>query len=140
MLSRFCAILGIPARLRTLVGETDNSTRSDEKLWDCMRFHKRTRDLEVPRYHLRFSYNRFGSLRRSSAPGFVNTGVDARVQRKTRFGPRASTATLHPMFATANTMASSLTVEQDPTPSLDDQDKSVRVSIKGLGDMRNSEL
>ena len=36
------------------------------------------------------------------------------------------------------TMSSSSTVEQDPGPSLDDQDESVRIAVKALGDMRNS--
>jgi hypothetical protein len=35
-------------------------------------------------------------------------------------------------------MASSSAAEQDPVPSLDDQDESVRIAIKALGDMRNS--
>ncbi|KAF9785226.1 transcription factor Opi1-domain-containing protein, partial [Thelephora terrestris] len=34
--------------------------------------------------------------------------------------------------------ASSSTLEQDPLPSLDDQDESVRIAVKALGDMRNS--
>lgn len=36
------------------------------------------------------------------------------------------------------TMASSSAAEQDPVPSLDDQDESVRIAVKALGDMRNS--
>ena len=36
------------------------------------------------------------------------------------------------------TMASSSAAEQDPAPSIDDQDESVRIAIKALGDMRNS--
>ena len=36
------------------------------------------------------------------------------------------------------TMASTSTAEQDPAPSLDDQDESVRIAVKALGDMRNS--
>jgi len=35
-------------------------------------------------------------------------------------------------------MASSSAAEQDPVPSLDDQDESVRIAVKALGDMRNS--
>ena len=35
-------------------------------------------------------------------------------------------------------MASSSAVEQDQLPSLEDQDESVRIAVKALGDMRNS--
>ena len=36
------------------------------------------------------------------------------------------------------TMVSSSIVEQDKLPSLDDQEESVRIAVKALGDMRNS--
>jgi len=38
----------------------------------------------------------------------------------------------------AITMSPSSTTDQDPAPFLDDQDESVRIAIKALGDMRNS--
>ena len=38
----------------------------------------------------------------------------------------------------ATTMSPSPTTDQDPVPFLDDQDESVRIAVKALGDMRNS--
>ena len=35
-------------------------------------------------------------------------------------------------------MSTSSTTDQDPAPFLDDQDESVRIAVKALGDMRNS--